>query len=197
MAPGCPGGPWAVGEETAILHGGFLLAARLLQPRPLRELRKADWPRAGRCPSPRGLWKEEAVAIVWAKILLPAPPAAAAALEWGWKEDGFFSVGAMIPDVNHTALFELVKALGAPRLFVRLLLALPSGVCRGQLESLVEYISSETSPSDVSFFLDVWWEPPVLGCLWACWLLGERDGTLGGRQHCRGELCYSCGAAPL
>ncbi|XP_041338847.1 gem-associated protein 4 [Pyrgilauda ruficollis] len=169
MAPGCPGDPWAVGEETAILHGGFLLAARLLQPRPLRELRKADWPRAGvpitdalreigeRCPSPRGLWKKEAVAIVWAKILLPAPPAAAA-LECGWKEDGFFSVGAMIPDVNHTALFELVKALGAPRLLVQLLLALPPAVCRGQLESLVEYISSETSPSDVRFFLDVWWE---------------------------------------
>ncbi|NXE42451.1 GEMI4 protein, partial [Ptilorrhoa leucosticta] len=168
--PGCPAGPWAVGEETAILHGGFLLAARLLQPRPLRELRKADWPRAGvpitdalreigeRCPSPpgRGLWKKEAVAIVWAKILLPAPPAAS--LEWGWKDDGFFSVGAMIPDVNHTALFELVKALGAPRFFVQLLLALPPGVCRGQLESLVEYISSETSPSDIRFFLDVWWE---------------------------------------
>ncbi|NXQ54698.1 GEMI4 protein, partial [Anthoscopus minutus] len=169
MEPGCPAmGPWSVGEETAILHGGFLLAARLLQPRPLRELRKADWPRAGvpitdalreigeRCPSPLGLWKKEAVAIVWAKILLPAPPAAA--LEWGWKDDGFFSVGAMIPDVNHTALFELVKALGVPRLFVRLLLALPAAVCREQLESLVEYISSETSMSDVRFFLDVWWE---------------------------------------
>ncbi|XP_032934083.1 gem-associated protein 4 [Catharus ustulatus] len=168
MAPGCPAGPWAVGEETAILHGGFLLAARLLQPRPLRELRKADWPRAGvpitdalreigeRCPSPLGLWKKEAVAIVWAKILLPAPPAAS--LEWGWKDDGFFSVGAMIPDVNHTALFELVKALGVPRLWVQLLLALPPAVCREQLEKLVEYISSETSPSDIRFFLDVWWE---------------------------------------
>ncbi|NWW15693.1 GEMI4 protein, partial [Falcunculus frontatus] len=168
--PGCPGGPWAVGEETAILHGGFLLAARLLQPRPLRELRKADWPRAGvpitdalreigeRCPSPlgHGVWKKEALAIVWAKILLPAPPAAS--LEWGWKDDGFFSVGAMIPDVNHTALFELVKALGVPRLFVQLLLALPPDVCRGQLEKVVEYISSETSPSDIRFFLDVWWE---------------------------------------
>ncbi|NWI02811.1 GEMI4 protein, partial [Tichodroma muraria] len=168
MAPGCPAGPWAVGEETAILHGGFLLAARLLEPRPLREMRKADWPRAGvpitdalreigeRCPSPLGLWKKEAVAMVWAKILLPAPPAAS--LEWGGKDDGFFSVGAMIPDVSHTALFELVKALGVPRLFVQLLLALPPSVCRGQLENLVEYISSETSPSDVRFFLDVWWE---------------------------------------
>ncbi|XP_005493601.2 gem-associated protein 4 [Zonotrichia albicollis] len=197
MAPGCPGGPWAVGEETAILHGGFLLAARLLQPRPLRELRKADWPRAGvpitdalreigeRCPSPRGRWKEEAVAIVWAKILLPAPPAAAAALEWGWKEDGFFSVGAMIPDVNHTALFELVKALGAPRLFVQLLLALPPGVCRAQLESLVQYISSDTSPSDVSFFLDVWWE-----------VLKHREGQEDATVAAFGALIHQHGGEP-
>ncbi|XP_071304202.1 gem-associated protein 4 isoform X2 [Agelaius tricolor] len=197
MAPGCPGGPWAVGEETAILHGGFLLAARLLQPRPLRELRKADWPRAGvpitdalreigeRCPSPRGRWKEEAVAIVWAKILLPAPPAAAAALEWDWKEDGFFSVGAMIPDVNHTALFELVKALGVPRLFVQLLLALPPGVCRAQLESLVQYISSDTSPSDVSFFLDVWWE-----------VLKHREGQEDATVSAFGALIHQHGGEP-
>ncbi|XP_057893765.1 gem-associated protein 4 [Melospiza georgiana] len=194
MAPGCPGGPWAVGEETAILHGGFLLAARLLQPRPLRELRKADWPRAGvpitdalreigeRCPSPRGRWKEEAVAIVWAKILLPAP---AAALEWGWKEDGFFSVGAMIPDVNHTALFELVKALGAPRLWVQLLLALPPGVCRAQLESLVRYISSDTSPSDVTFFLDVWWE-----------VLKHREGQEDATVAAFGALIHQHGGEP-
>ncbi|XP_059685504.1 gem-associated protein 4 [Gavia stellata] len=163
-------GPWGVCEETAILHGGFLLAARLTQPRPLRELRKADWPRVGppitdalgeigaRCPSPlqHSRWKKEAVAIVWAKLLLPGPPAAS--LDQEWKEDSFFSVGRMIPDVNHTILFELVKALGAPRLFVQLLLALPQDVCRSELERLVEYIASETSPSDIRFFLDVWWE---------------------------------------
>ncbi|XP_009956188.1 PREDICTED: gem-associated protein 4 [Leptosomus discolor] len=64
----------------------------------------------------------------------------------------------MIPDVNHTVLFELVKALGAPRLFVQLLLALPQDVRQSELERLVEYIASETSPSDIGFFLDVWWE---------------------------------------
>ncbi|PKU33933.1 hypothetical protein llap_15765 [Limosa lapponica baueri] len=151
-------------------QGGFLLAARLTQPRPLRELRKADWPRVGppitdalgeigaRCPSPlqHSLWKKEAVAIVWAKVLLPAPPATS--LDQGWKEDDFFSVGSMIPDLNHTVLFELVKALGAPQLFVQLLLALPRDVCQSELERLVEYITSETSPSDIRFFLDVWWE---------------------------------------
>ncbi|NXS98423.1 GEMI4 protein, partial [Jacana jacana] len=163
-------GPWGVCEETAILHGGFLLAARLTQPRPLRELRKADWPRVGppitdalgeigaRCSSPlqHSLWKKEAVAIVWAKVLLPAPPPTS--LDQGWKEDDFFSVGSMIPDLNHTVLFELVKALGAPQLFVQLLLALPQDVCQSELEHLVEYVASETSPSDVRFFLDVWWE---------------------------------------
>ncbi|XP_075627953.1 gem-associated protein 4 [Balearica regulorum gibbericeps] len=163
-------GPWEVCEETAILHGGFLLAARLTHPRPLRELRKTDWPRVGppitdalgeigaRCPSPlqHSLWKKEAVAIVWAKVLLPGPPAAS--LDQGWKEDGFFSVGMMIPDVNRTVLFELVKALGAPRLFVQLLLALPQDVHRSELEHLVEYVASETSSSDIAFFLDVWWE---------------------------------------
>ncbi|NWW71557.1 GEMI4 protein, partial [Climacteris rufus] len=203
--PLCPGGPWAVGEETAILHGGFLLAARLLHPRPLRELRKADWPRAGlpitdalreigeRCPSPQGhgLWKKEAVAIVWAKVLLPAPPAAS--LEWGWRDDGFFSVGAMIPDVNHTALFELVKALGVPRLFVQLLLALPPDVCRGQLQHLVEYIASETSPSDIRFFLDVWWEVMKHK-------EGEEDATVSAfstliHQH-GGESCLDDGLQP-
>ncbi|XP_010189429.1 PREDICTED: gem-associated protein 4 [Mesitornis unicolor] len=64
----------------------------------------------------------------------------------------------MLPDVNRTVLFELVKALGAPRLFVQLLLALPQDVQQSELEHLVEYIACETSPSDIRFFLDVWWE---------------------------------------
>ncbi|NP_001269268.1 gem-associated protein 4 [Gallus gallus] len=174
MEPGSGSGervaPWGVCEETAILHGGFLLASRLLQPRPLRELLKAEWPLVGppitdalreigaRCPSPRqhGLWKKEAVALVWAKVLLPAPPAAS--LDREWKEDAFFSVGAMIPDVNRTVLFELVKALGAARLFAQLLLALPPGVCRAELRHLVRYVGHESAPSDVGFLLDVWWE---------------------------------------
>ncbi|NXJ09805.1 GEMI4 protein, partial [Odontophorus gujanensis] len=173
MEPGGSGerpAAWGVCEDTAILHGGFLLASRLIQPRPLRELLKAEWPLVGppitdalreigaRCPSPRhrGLWKKEAVAIVWAKVLLPAPPAAS--LDQEWKDDAFFSVGAMIPDVNRTVLFELVKALGEPRLFVQLLLALPRDVSRAELQHLVHYITHDTTPSDVRFLLDVWWE---------------------------------------
>ncbi|XP_010158658.1 PREDICTED: gem-associated protein 4 [Eurypyga helias] len=64
----------------------------------------------------------------------------------------------MIPDVNRTILFELVKALAAPRLLVQLLLALPQDMQQSELEHLVEYVASETSPSDIRFFLDVWWE---------------------------------------
>ncbi|NWX13365.1 GEMI4 protein, partial [Aegotheles bennettii] len=136
-----------------------------LAPRPLRELRRAEWPRVGppltaalseigaRSAAP---WKGEALAIVWAKVLLPGP--SDASLERGWKEDGFFSVGRMIPEVNHTVLFELAKALAAPRLLVQLLLALPRAVRHGELERLVRYIGSETSPSDLGLFLDVWWE---------------------------------------
>ncbi|XP_053941166.1 gem-associated protein 4 [Cuculus canorus] len=163
-------GPWGVCEETAILQGAFLLAARLAQPRPLRELRKDEWERVGppitdalgeigaQCPSPRRhcRWKKEAVALVWAKVLLPGP--SAASLDQEWKEDGFFSVGRMIPDLSHTVLFELVKALGAPRLLVEMLLALPHQVRHGQLERLVRYVAHQTSPSDTVFFLDVWWE---------------------------------------
>ncbi|NXA50901.1 GEMI4 protein, partial [Nothocercus julius] len=107
-------------------------------------------------PPRPGLWKQQAVAVVWAKVLLPGPPPAS--LDQGWREDAFFSVGRMIPDVNHTVLFELAKALNVPRLFVQLLLALPRELRRAELRRLVEYVASETSPADVAFFLDVWWE---------------------------------------
>ncbi|NXB44017.1 GEMI4 protein, partial [Leucopsar rothschildi] len=102
-----------------------------------------------------------------------------------WKDDGFFSVGAMIPDVNHTVLFELVKALEAPRLFVQLLLALPPAVCREQLENLVEYISSETSPSDIRFFLDVWWE-----------VMKHREGQEDATVSAFSALIHQHGAEP-
>uniref|UniRef100_A0A8D2PIG5 Gem nuclear organelle associated protein 4 n=1 Tax=Zosterops lateralis melanops TaxID=1220523 RepID=A0A8D2PIG5_ZOSLA len=112
-------------------------------------------------------------------------PPAAAALEWGWKDDEFFSVGAMIPEVNHTALFELVKALGEPRLLVQLLLALPPALCRGQLENLVEYISSETSPSDIRLFLDVWWE-----------VMKHREGQEDATVSAFSALIHQHGAEP-
>uniref|UniRef100_A0A8C3HRC9 Gem nuclear organelle associated protein 4 n=1 Tax=Chrysemys picta bellii TaxID=8478 RepID=A0A8C3HRC9_CHRPI len=151
--------------ETTILHGGFLLAAKLSHPKALTELAKSDWPRVGQpitdalkeicssrssSPSQPNVWKKKAVIIIWAKILLP--------FDQRWKEDVFFSVGSMIPRINHTVLFELLKALNAPRLFVQLLLALPTAVRQQELELFVKYVVNETSLVDVTFFLDVWWE---------------------------------------
>uniref|UniRef100_A0A8C3HQR2 Gem nuclear organelle associated protein 4 n=1 Tax=Chrysemys picta bellii TaxID=8478 RepID=A0A8C3HQR2_CHRPI len=165
--PGAPGSqrPLNVCEETTILHGGFLLAAKLSHPKALTELAKSDWPRVGQpitdalkeicssrssSPSQPNVWKKKAVIIIWAKILLP--------FDQRWKEDVFFSVGSMIPRINHTVLFELLKALNAPRLFVQLLLALPTAVRQQELELFVKYVVNETSLVDVTFFLDVWWE---------------------------------------
>ncbi|NXA35387.1 GEMI4 protein, partial [Eudromia elegans] len=189
--------PWGVCEEMAILHGGFLLAAKLLEPRPLRELRKADWPLVGppiadalreigaRRPAPPrpGRWKQQAVAVVWAKVLLPGPPPAS--LERGWREDAFFSAGRMIPDVNHAVLFELAKALEAPRPLVRLLLALPRELRRAELQHLVEHVASETSPADVAFFLDVWWE-----------VMKHRQGPEDATASAFGALVRQHGAQP-
>uniref|UniRef100_A0A6J0UZI1 Gem-associated protein 4 n=1 Tax=Pogona vitticeps TaxID=103695 RepID=A0A6J0UZI1_9SAUR len=164
--------PWPVticGEVT-VLHGGFLLASRLCHPKPLSELAKADWPVVAKpivdaleevcfsCsaypPQPEA-WKEKAAVILWSKVLLAG---ASSSINQRWKDDPFFSVSNMIPEVNRTVLYELFKTINAPRLFARLLLALPDPVCRGEAEIFVDYVANETSPVDVSFFLNVWWE---------------------------------------
>ncbi|XP_074869786.1 gem-associated protein 4 isoform X2 [Carettochelys insculpta] len=168
-------GPLNICEETTVLHGGFLLAAKLYHPKVLAELAKSDWPLVGQpitnalkeicsrhsssSPQPDA-WKKKAVIIIWAKILLPCPLSSVGSMsvDQRWKEDVFFSVGCMIPRINHTVLFELLKALNAPWLYVQLLLALPAAVRQQELELFIEYIANETSLVDVSFFLDVWWE---------------------------------------
>uniref|UniRef100_A0A8D0L6Q7 Gem nuclear organelle associated protein 4 n=1 Tax=Sphenodon punctatus TaxID=8508 RepID=A0A8D0L6Q7_SPHPU len=161
--------------ETTILHGGFLLAAKLCHPKPLTELAKSDWPKVGKpitdalqeiCttrsshPPQPNAWKKKAAIIIWSKILLHSPPAhsTAASADQRWEEDVFFSATNMIPEINRTVLFELFKTVNAPRLFVQLLLVLPENVCVRELEFLVEYVSTETSATDLCFFLDVWWE---------------------------------------
>lgn len=168
-------GPLNICEETTILHGGFLLAAKLYHPKALTELAKSDWPLVGQpitdalkeictsrssSPSQPNVWKKKAVIIIWAKILFPCPLSSAGptSIDQRWKEDVFFSAGSMIPCINHTVLFELLKALNAPRLFVQLLLALPTAVRQQELELFVKYVVNETSLVDVAFFLDVWWE---------------------------------------
>ncbi|XP_060114961.1 gem-associated protein 4 [Heteronotia binoei] len=168
---GFPTGPVTICGEATILHGGFLLASRLCHPKPLSELTKSDWDKVGKpiidalrevCtsystyPPQPSAWKKKAAVVLWSKILLS--DASSPSANQRWKEDVFFSVSNMIPDVNHTILFELFKAVNAPRLFAQLLLVLPEHVCQKELETFVEYIANETTPEDVSFFLDVWWE---------------------------------------
>ncbi|XP_067421901.1 gem-associated protein 4 [Emydura macquarii macquarii] len=168
-------GPLNICEETTILHGGFLLAEKLYHPKVLTELTKSDWPLVRQpitdalkeictshssSPLQPNTWKKKAVIIIWAKILLPCPPSpgGSPSVDQRWKDDVFFSVGSMIPPINHTVLFELLKTLHAPRLFVQLLLVLPTAARQRELELFVKYVANETSPADVTFFLDVWWE---------------------------------------
>uniref|UniRef100_A0A8D1TSD9 Gem-associated protein 4 n=2 Tax=Sus scrofa TaxID=9823 RepID=A0A8D1TSD9_PIG len=163
-------GPLNICEEMTILHGGFLLAEQLFHPKALAELTKSDWEHVGR-PIVEALreisaatahsqplaWKKKALIIIWAKVLQPYP-ATPSDTEARWQEDVFFSVGNMIPAINHTVLFELLKSLEASGLFIQLLLALPTAVCRAELERFLEHMAVDTSSKDVAFFLDVWWE---------------------------------------
>uniref|UniRef100_A0A670YG54 Gem nuclear organelle associated protein 4 n=1 Tax=Pseudonaja textilis TaxID=8673 RepID=A0A670YG54_PSETE len=161
-------GPVSICGEVTVLHGGFLLASRLCHPKPLSELTKSDWSVVGKpilealqeiCtsyssyPPQPNLWKKKAAVVLWSKILLSGVPS-----DQRWKNDAFFSVSNAIPEINRTVLFELFKAVNAPRLFAQLLLALPNPLCQKELQTFVEYVAKETSPADVVFFLDVWWE---------------------------------------
>ncbi|KAB0401949.1 hypothetical protein E2I00_019363, partial [Balaenoptera physalus] len=153
-----------------VLHGGFLLAEQLFRPKTLAELTKSDWEHVGRpivealreissaaaCSQPFA-WKKKALIIIWAKALQPYP-ITPSDTETLWQEDVFFSVGNMIPTINHTVLFELLKSLEASGLFIQLLMALPTTVCRAELERFLEHVTIDTSSKDVAFFLDVWWE---------------------------------------
>uniref|UniRef100_A0AC11BIP5 Gem nuclear organelle associated protein 4 n=1 Tax=Ovis aries TaxID=9940 RepID=A0AC11BIP5_SHEEP len=156
--------------EMTILHGGFLLAEQLFRPKALAEMTKSDWEHVGRpivealreissataCSQPFA-WKKKALIIIWAKVLQPCP-VTPSDMENRWQEDVFFSVGNMIPTINHTVLFELLKSLEASGLFIQLLMALPTTICRAELERFLEHMTVDTSSKDVAFFLDVWWE---------------------------------------
>ncbi|XP_066491731.1 gem-associated protein 4 [Tiliqua scincoides] len=166
-------GPVTICGEVTLLHGGFLLAATMCHPKPLSELAKSDWPKVGKSildaleeictsysvyPPQPTMWKKKAIVILWSKILLSVVSSPKTSMDQRWKDDVFFSVTHMIPEINHTILFELLKAVNMPQLFVQLLLVLPECVCQKELETFIEYVATETSPVDVSFFLDVWWE---------------------------------------
>ncbi|XP_069768106.1 vacuolar protein sorting-associated protein 53 homolog isoform X1 [Narcine bancroftii] len=177
-------GSWLCCEKMAVLHGGFLLAMKKSERSMLSEMKKADWATLGKpivcavqeiCASeaevdqgPReaNMWQKKVLAFVWAKLLNCNANKANinekididAENDRRWKEDLFFSVESMIPEINHTILFELVKSLGASELFVELLLALPADTCHQEMTCFVEHVLDDTSEEDVAIFLDVWWE---------------------------------------
>ncbi|XP_008826973.1 gem-associated protein 4 [Nannospalax galili] len=163
-------GPLNICEEMTILHGGFLLAEQLFHPKALVQLTKSDWEHVGQpivealreissatAHSQPFAWKKKALIIIWAKVLLPSP-VTPSDTETRWQEDVFFSVGNMIPTINHTVLFELLKSLEASGLFIQLLMALPTTICRSELQHFLEHMTIDTSSKDVAFFLNVWWE---------------------------------------
>ncbi|XP_021067793.1 gem-associated protein 4 [Mus pahari] len=163
-------GPLNICEEMTILHGGFLMAEQLFHPKALVQLTKSDWERVGQpivealkeissatAHSQPFAWKKKALIIIWAKVLQPSPVSPSDS-DTRWQEDVFFSVGNMIPTINHTVLFELLKSLEASGLFIQLLMALPTTIGRSELQSFLEHMTVDTSSKDVAFFLDVWWE---------------------------------------
>lgn len=157
-------------EEMTILHGGFLMAEQLFHPKALVQLTKSDWEHVGQpivealkeissatAHSQPFAWKKKALIIIWTKVLQPSP-VSPSDTDTRWQEDVFFSVGNMIPTINHTVLFELLKSLEASGLFIQLLMALPTTIGRSELQSFLEHMTVDTSSKDVAFFLDVWWE---------------------------------------
>ncbi|KAG8451766.1 hypothetical protein GDO86_003820 [Hymenochirus boettgeri] len=166
-------GYWSVCEQTVILQGAFLLAEKLIHPKTLLEIKKADWHLIEKTITDAlkeissgfmlqtQVWRKRAIALLWARVLcyrtelLPSPHMG---IEKKWKEDDFFPVESMIPRINHTILFELLKTLNAAKLYAELLLALPAGLWVEEATLILEHICDETTIEDVAFFLDVWWE---------------------------------------
>ncbi|XP_051891536.1 gem-associated protein 4 [Pristis pectinata] len=177
-------GSWICCEKMAVLHGGFLLAKKKSQHAMLLEMKKSDWATLGKpivcavqeiCaneadvvqgPGRAKLWQKKVLAFVWAKLLNSNANEvnnkekidSDAECDRRWKEDLFFSAEGMIPEINHTVLFELVKSLGAAEVFVELLSVLPAGTCHLEMTRFLDHVLDATSDEDVAIFLDVWWE---------------------------------------
>ncbi|KAM9320079.1 gem-associated protein 4 [Gastrophryne carolinensis] len=167
------GGSWNVCEQTVVLQGALLLAEKLAVDKTLKQFKKSDWPLVKKPItdalkeissgplSPSHEWRKRAIAIIWAKILSCRSQLSLDAeldIERKWKEDVFFPVGNMMPEINHTFFFELLKATEAADVFAELLLALPSDFWVAEVAILLSHVFEEPSVEDVSFFLDIWWE---------------------------------------
>ncbi|XP_053563346.1 gem-associated protein 4 [Bombina bombina] len=166
-------GSWNVCEQTVVLQGAFLLAEKLIHPKTLVETKKSDWPLIEKpitdalkeiclvSQSQNQEWKKRAIAVLWAKILCCRPDLSLDPdmnIERKWKEDVFFPVEKMIPKINHTVLFELLKTTKAAKIFAELLLAFPPDFWVDEADLMMHHVVEETSLADVTFFLDIWWE---------------------------------------
>ncbi|CAH2245979.1 gem-associated 4 [Pelobates cultripes] len=166
-------GSWNICEQTVVLQGAFLLAEKLITPKTLLEAKKSDWlliekpvtSALKEISSGNGSysheWRKRAIAMLWAKILSCRPGLTVNSdtdIERKWKEDVFFPVENLIPKINHTVFFELLKTTKSANIFAELLIALPTDLWVEEVSIIVELICDETSLEDVTFFLDLWWE---------------------------------------
>ncbi|XP_075709035.1 gem-associated protein 4 [Rhinoderma darwinii] len=166
-------GGWNICEQTVVLQGALLLAEKLTFHKTLLEIKKNEWPLVGK-PITNALkeissgtwsqsheWRKKVIAIFWAKALSCEPQLSLRGdfnIDRRWKEDVFFPLENMIPKMNRTVLFEVLKATKAADVFAELLLALPTDFWVEEATLMMNHICDETSIEDVTFFLDVWWE---------------------------------------
>ncbi|XP_040280715.1 gem-associated protein 4 [Bufo bufo] len=166
-------GSWNICEQTVVLQGALLLAEKLTLQKTLLKLTKAEWPLVEKTIinalqeissgtwSQSLEWRRKVIAIFWAKVLSCQAQLSLDGdfdIDRRWKEEEFFPVENMIPKMNHTLLFEVLKAAKAADVFAELLLALPADFWVSEASLLLNHICDDTSIADVTFFLDVWWE---------------------------------------
>ncbi|XP_069828596.1 gem-associated protein 4 [Dendropsophus ebraccatus] len=166
-------GSWNICEQTAVLQGALLLAEKLTLQKTLLEIKKAEWPLVGKpiinalkeiCSgtwSQSHEWRKKVIAIFWAKVLSCQPQISLEGnfdIDKRWKEDMFFPAENMIPKMNRTVLFEVLKATKAADVFAEFLLALPTEFWVEEASLMLNHICDDPSIEDVTFFLDVWWE---------------------------------------
>ncbi|XP_066432119.1 gem-associated protein 4 [Eleutherodactylus coqui] len=166
-------GSWNICEQIVVLQGALLLAEKITLQKTLLEIKKADWPLVEK-PITNALkeissgtwsqsheWRKKVVAIFWAKALSSQAQLSLEddlEIDRRWREDIFFPVENMIPKINRTVFFEVLKVTKAADVFAELLLALPTDFWVEEVSLMLNHICDETSIEDVTFFLDVWWE---------------------------------------
>ncbi|KAI1886610.1 hypothetical protein AGOR_G00197580 [Albula goreensis] len=160
---------WLSCEKTAILQGGFLLAEKLCSGGKLCTVRKEEWGSVGGsvlqavtevCGKGHGasseqiLWRKKIICALWSKLLETEERRD---IDVTWRENPFFSLQNVLPQINRTVLFELVKSMGFSWTYVELLLSLPpAGLC-SELASLVKHITTDSTKEDAQLLMDVWW----------------------------------------